>query len=85
MPKKREVSPNLNALCVRDTKGYLEIERNIFQVEKKPPVFKELKFLICSHKIPVGILLFLWSSPSFEQIIFFHCNALSDEVLLDTD
>lgn len=76
--------PNLNFLCIRDVTGSLENERHLFQAEKKPPVFKELKQLFCVLDVPVDILLFLLSSPSLEHIGISCCDVLTDEILLET-
>jgi hypothetical protein len=76
--------PNLNFLCIRDVTGSLENERHLFQSEKKPPVFKELKQLFCILDVPVDILLFLLSSPSLEHIGISCCDVLTDEILLET-
>jgi hypothetical protein len=76
--------PNLYALYMSDVTGSLENERHLFQSEKKPPVFKELKQLICILDVPVDILLFLLSSPSLEHIGISCCDVLTDEILLET-
>jgi hypothetical protein len=76
--------PNLKFLGIRDVTGSLENERHLFQSEKKPPVFKELKQLFCILDVPVDILLFLLSSPSLEHIGISCCDVLTDEILLET-
>ncbi|XP_046457781.1 uncharacterized protein LOC124204698 isoform X4 [Daphnia pulex] len=76
--------PNLYALYMSDVTGSLENERHLFQSEKKQPVFKELKQLICILDVPVDILLFLFSSPSLEHIVISCCDVLTDEILLET-
>ncbi len=79
-----DLCPNLNFLGIRDVTGSLENERHLFQSEKKPPVFKELKQLFCILDVPVDILLFLLSSPSLEHIGISCCDVLTDEILLET-
>ena len=80
--------PNLIVLHISDVTGYLENERNLFQVEKNPPVFQKLKLLICVStgilKMPVDVLLFLLSSPKLEHVTLFSVYAFSDEVLMET-
>ena len=80
--------PNLIVLHISDVTGYLENERNLFQVEKHPPVFQQLKLLICVStgilQMPVDVLLFLLSSPKLEHIALFSVYAFSDEVLMET-
>jgi hypothetical protein len=80
--------PNLIVLHISDVTGYLENERNLFQVEKHPPVFQQLKLLICVStgilQMPVDVLLFLLSSPKLEHVTLFSVYAFSDEVLMET-
>ena len=66
-----ELCPNLNVLYISDVTGSLNNERDLFfRVGKnmKPPVFKELKILICVGEIPVEILIFLLSCPLLEYV-----------------
>ena len=78
-----EFCPNLIALYISSVLGSVKNEKDLFQVEKKPPILKELKVLYCVFHISADILAHLLSSPSLQHIGISHCNALTDEVFLE--
>jgi hypothetical protein len=81
IPTIAELCPNLTALYFKDAGGMLiENELNLLQTERNPNIFKKLTHVYC-WSIPSDILLFLLCSPLLEDIRFFYCRSLTDEVL----
>ena len=74
--------PNLITLFISGASGSFKDE-NLFQVEKKPPILKELKVLNCYFQVPADILLLLLSFPSLENISIGRCDSLTDEILVE--
>jgi hypothetical protein len=81
IPTIAELCPNLTALYFKDAGGMLiENELIYLQTERNPNIFKKLTHVYC-WSIPSDILLFLLCSPLLEDIRFFYCRSLTDEVL----
>ncbi|XP_046461580.1 uncharacterized protein LOC124207965 [Daphnia pulex] len=57
-----EFCPNLTTLYIGGVLGSFKKERDLFKIEKKPPILKELKVLYCVAYIPVDIIMLLWGS-----------------------
>jgi hypothetical protein len=79
-----EFCPNLTTLYIGGALGSFKKERDLFKIEKKPPILKELKVLYCVAYIPVDIIMLLLSSPLLNTIGISRCVALTDDVLLKT-
>jgi hypothetical protein len=79
-----ELCPNLTTLYIGGVLGSFKKERDLFKIEKKPPILKELKVLYCVAYIPVDIIMLLLSSPLLNTIGISRCVALTDDVLLKT-
>jgi hypothetical protein len=81
IPTIAELCPNLTAIYFNNIRGMLQNELNLLQMEKNPTIFKKLTYVHCVWSFPSDILLFLLSSPLLEDIQFFYCQTLTDEVL----